>query len=119
MASDIGHGHQGRPEIQRRIPLRVLNGVPALMGRHPHRRHGGLGEIAPGEPHGIGAGVIVVASVRGQALNLHIVEPLTVEYPPGCLLPRYPAAVSDPAVLIHGAVDQGAGPHADDHADQH
>ena len=39
-ASEIRHGHERSPQGERRIPLRMLHRMSALMGGNSDRRHG-------------------------------------------------------------------------------
>src|SRR5919112_5307757 len=60
LAAESHDRKEPRPKLHRYVAASVLDGVPALVGRHAHRGYGALAEVALREPDPLPPRVVVV-----------------------------------------------------------
>ena len=110
------HGREQRaPEAEERVRLRVLDGVPDLVGADRRRRDRHSAEHLRREVHGAAARVVVVRERARCLLDRNLVEAVRIEDAAGNLGSRQAVGDGDLEVACKRAFDPMLGPEADSH----
>ena len=96
----------------------VLDGVPAFMGGHTQRGHGGLAVHAVGQSQDFLRGRIVVGEIALDTLNAHIGDAGQTKNVGGHRFGSESAGVGEGAEFVKGAAHVPRGDHGDDCADE-
>src|SRR3712207_3798086 len=87
LAGEVHYREEPRPELHRQVATRVLDGVPALAGRHTHRSYRRFAEVALREPDHLTHRVVVVGELPRDRLYSYVREVVAIQDHAGRLGP--------------------------------